>query len=100
MKKILVTLAAVLCCTICISAQETQEARNKTFNITLGDIEYAHHNDELSAGEAIGKILTGAVTGKTSVEATKYEEDVKSAIISGLSGEDSHRSWQAEDRRC
>ena len=86
MKKILLTLVAVLCCTICVSAQETQEARNKTFNITLGDIEYAHHNDELSAGDAIGKILTGAVTGKTSVEATKYEEDVKSAIIKGLSG--------------
>ena len=86
MKKIMMTLAAVLCCTISVLAQDTQEARNKIFNITLGEIQYAHHNDELSAGDAIGKILTGAVTGKTSVEATKYEEDVKSAIISGLSG--------------
>lgn len=88
MKKILMTLAAVFCCTISVLAQDTQEARNKIFNITLGEIQYAHHNDELSAGDAIGKILTGAVTGKTSVEATKYEEDVKSAIISGLSGEE------------
>jgi len=40
----------------------------------------------MSAGEAVGKILTGALTGQTSVQATEYEDDVKNAIIKGLSG--------------
>ena len=79
------TLAAVVCCTIFVLAQDTQKDRNRTYNITLGNVQYAHHDEKMSAGEAVGKILTGALTGKVSVEATKYEEDVKSAIIKGLS---------------
>ena len=86
MKKILMTLAAVLCCIISISAQNTQEGRNRTYNITLGNVQYAHHNEKLSAGDAVGKMITGVLTGQTSVQATKYEEDVKNAIIKGLSG--------------
>jgi hypothetical protein len=39
----------------------------------------------MSAGDAVGAVLTGVLTGQTSVEATKYEDDVKSAIIKGLS---------------
>ena len=85
MKKILLTLAAVVCCTIFVSAQDAQKDRNRTYNITLGKVQYAHHDEKMSADEAVGKILTGALTGKVSVEATKYEEDVKSAIIKGLS---------------
>ena len=85
MKKILLTLAAVLCCTMTVSAQDAQEGRNRTYNITLGNVQYTHHDEKLSAGDAVGKVLTGVLTGKTSVEATKYEEDVKSAIIKGLS---------------
>ena len=88
MRKTLMTLATVLCCTIAVSAQETQEAqegRNRTYDITLGKVQYAHHDEKMSADEAVGKIITGALTGKVSVEATKYEEDVKSAIIKGLS---------------
>ena len=86
MKKILMTLAAVLCCTISVSAQDAQEGRNRTYRITLGNVQYTHHNEEMSAGEAVGKILSGALSGKTSVQATNYEEDVKNAIIQGLSG--------------
>lgn len=76
------TLAALLCCAMSTSAQE---ARNQIYSITLGDVQYAHHDEKMSAGEAVGKVLTGVLTGQTSVQATKYEEDVKNAIIKGLS---------------
>ena len=86
MKKILTTLAAILCCAITISAQDAQTNRNRTYRITLGNVQYAHHNEKMSAGDAVGKVLSGVLTGKTEVQATKYEEDVKNAIIKGLSG--------------
>ena len=83
MKKILMTFVAILCCTISVSAQE---GRNQKYDIVLGNVEYTHHDEKLSAGDAVGKILTGVLTGQTSVQATKYEGDVKNAIIKGLSG--------------
>ncbi len=85
MKKILMTIVAVICCTqtMTVSAQEN---RNQVFNITLGNISYAHHDEKPTTGEAIGKIIAGAITGKASIEATKYENDVKNAIALGLSG--------------
>lgn len=86
MKKYLMTLAAVLCFAMTVSAQGSQEGRNRTYRITLNDVQYAHHDEKMSAGEAVGKILTGALTGQTSVQATEYEDDVKNAIIKGLSG--------------
>ena len=86
MKKILMTLAAVFCCITITSAQEGQEGRNRIYNITLGNVQYAHHNEKMSTGEVVGKVLAGVLTGQTSVQATKYEEDVKNAIIKGLSG--------------
>ena len=82
MKKNLLALAAVLFCAIAATAQE---ARNQVYNISLGRVEYAHHNEKLSAGETVGKIVTGVLTGQTSVQATKYEADVKNAIVKGLS---------------
>lgn len=85
MKKVIMTLAAVLCCTMFVWAQDAQKDRNRKYNITLGNVQYAHHDEKMSADEAVGKIISGALTGKVSVEATKYEEDVKSAIIKGLS---------------
>lgn len=86
MKKMM-TLAAAVCCviTMTVSAQNAQEGRNRSYNITLGNVQYAHHDEKMSAGDAVGKVLTGVLTGKTSVEATGYEEDVKNAIIKGLS---------------
>ena len=63
-----------------------QEDRNHIYRITLGNVQYAHHNDKMSAGEAVSKVLSGVLTGKTEVQATKYEGDVKNAIIKGLSG--------------
>ena len=86
MKKILMTLAAVLCCAITASAQDAQADRNKTYNIILGNVQYTHHDEKMSTGEAIGKVLTGVLTGQTSVQVTKYEADVQAAIIKGLSG--------------
>ena len=91
MKKILTTLAAILCCAITISAQDVQTNRNRTYRITLGNVQYAHHNEKMSAGDAVGKVLSGVLTGKTEVQATKYEEDVKNAIIKGLSGAHRYR---------
>ena len=78
MRKYLMTFAAVLCCTMAVWAQGD---RNRTYRITLDDVKYAHHDEKVSAGEAVGKILTGVLTGQTSVQASKYEEDVKNAII-------------------
>jgi len=77
--------AAITLMTIA-SAQDAQEGRNQVYNITLGDVQYAHSGEKMSAGEAVGKVLTGVLTGQTSVQATKYEEDVKNAIVKGLSG--------------
>ena len=91
MKKILTTLAAILCCAITISAQDAQTNRNRTYRITLGNVQYAHHNEKMSAGDAVGKVLSGVLTGKTEVQATKYEEDVKNAIIKGLSSAHRYR---------
>ena len=83
MQKI-VTIVALICA---IAFQvNAQENRNQTYNITLGNVQYAHHDEKMSAGEAIGKVLTGLATGQVSVQATKYEGDVKNAIIKGLSG--------------
>jgi hypothetical protein len=39
----------------------------------------------MSTGDAIGKVLTGVLTGKVEGQATKYEDDVKNAIVKGLS---------------
>ena len=80
----IVTIVTLICA---IAFQmNAQENRNQTYNITLGNVQYAHHNEKMSTGEAIGKVLTGLATGQVSVQATKYEEDVKNAIIKGLSG--------------
>ena len=91
MKKLLMTLAAVLCSITIASAQDAQEGRNQIYNITLGIVDYAHHNEKMSTGEAVGKVLAGVLTGQTSVQATKYEEDVKNAIIKGLSSAHRYR---------
>ncbi len=82
MRKFLMTLAAVLCCAMTVFGQAD---RNQTYRITLNNVQYAHHDEHMSAGEAVGQILSGALTGQTSVQATEYEEDVKNAIIKGLS---------------
>lgn len=82
MRKILVTLAAVLCCATTVFAQTD---RNQTYRVTLGEVKYAHHGEKMSAGDAVGKILSGVVSGKTTVQATQYEEDARNAIIKGCS---------------
>ena len=84
-------LAAVLCCITIASAQEPQADRNRTYRITLGNVEYTHRDEKMTAGEAVGKVLSGVLTGKTEVQATKYEGDVKNAIIKGLSGAHRYR---------
>ena len=86
MKKILMTITAVLCCSLTVSAQDAQANRNQVYNIMLNNVEYTHRDEKLSAGEAVGQILSGVLTGQTSVQASKYEDDVKNAIIKGLSG--------------
>ena len=85
MKKLLMAAAAITLMTTA-SAQDALDGRNQVYNITLGSVQYAHHGEKMSAGEAVGKVLTGVLTGQISVQATKYEEDVKAAIIKGLSG--------------
>lgn len=85
MKKLVMTLAAVLCCTLTISAQDVPADRNKQYNIVLNNSQYTHRDEKMSTGDAVSKILTGVLTGKTSVQAPKFEEDVKTAIVKGLS---------------
>ena len=48
MKKMVMTLVAVCCCVLTTSAQE---ARNCVYDITLGHVEYVHHDEKMSAGE-------------------------------------------------
>ena len=57
--------AIILCSVTTVYAQEVQKDRNCTYRITLGNVEYAHHNEKMSAGEAVGQVLSGALTGKT-----------------------------------
>ena len=83
-------LTFFFCCAM-TTVVNAQPDRNRTYRITLGNVQYAHHNEKMSAGEAVGKVLTGVLTGKTEVQATKYEEDVKNAIIKGLSGAHRYR---------
>ena len=95
MKKMMMA-AAALCCMISVSAQDTQqETRNKTYNVVLNKVEYAHHGEKLSAGDAVGAVLSGVLTGQTSIEASDYEDDVKAAIKKGLSN--AHR-FRFDDR--
>jgi len=85
-KTYLLTIAAFICCAVTALAQNARpEGRNQIYNITLGNVQYTHHNEKMSAGEAVGKVLTGVLTGQTSIEASKYEDDVKNAIVKGLS---------------
>ena len=91
MKKYLMMLAAVLCCSITVSAQDAQTDRNQTYRITLGNVQYTHHNEKMSKTDAISKVITGVLTGKTDVQATKYEDDVKNAIVKGLSNSRRYR---------
>ena len=85
MKKFFVAAVALFCCTLTMMAQDSLPDRNRTYRITLGNVQYAHHNEKMSTGDAIGKVLTGVLTGKVEGQATKYEEDVKNAIVKGLS---------------
>ena len=85
MKKIMMTIAAVVCCILSVSAQDNQADRNKVYTIVLNNVEYTHSGEKMSAGEAIGKALAAVLTGQSSVQVSDYEADVKNAIIKGLS---------------
>ena len=43
MKRILITLAAVLCCAMTVSAQGSQEGRNRTLAVSLDESFRAQH---------------------------------------------------------
>ena len=98
MKKIIWTLAAVFCCIATASAQNAEEGRNRTYNIVLDKAEYTHRDDKMSTGEAVSKLVTGILSGKTDVQATKYEGDVKTAIIKGLSSSYRYRYNEAMEK--
>ena len=98
MKKIIWTLAAVFCCIATASAQNAEEGRNRTYNIVLDKVEYTHRDDKMSTGEAVSKLVTGILSGKTDVQATKYEGDVKTAIIKGLSSSYRYRYNEAMEK--
>ena len=86
MKKLLSTLALFFCCIVTASSQDAQTDRNRIFRITLGNVQYAHHDEKMSTGEAVGHVLSTVLTGQSTIQSTQYEEDVKNAVIKGLSG--------------
>jgi len=86
MKKIFLLAAFIFMAVTDIYAQE---GRNQIYRIWLGSVQYTHRNEKMSTTDAISKVVAGVLTGKTDIQATKYEEDVKNAIIKGLS--ESHR---------
>ena len=57
MKKIMMTLAAVLCCAMTVSAQDAQEGRNRTHRITL-------EGDDIS----LCKVQSGGKDIKTAID--------------------------------
>ena len=87
----MMTIAAIFCCILTVSAQGNQTDRNKVYTILLNNVEYTHRGEKMSAGEAIGKALAAVLTGQSSVQVTDYEADVKNAIIKGLSGAHRYR---------
>ncbi len=105
MRKFFMTAVALLFCALTMMAQDGEAERNKMYRVTLGKIQYAHHNEKMSTNDAVGKALTGLVTGKIEVQATKYESDVKNAIIRGalqclpLQVQQSVRSGRSRGRR-
>jgi len=54
MKKTMMTLAAVLCCSMSIFGQDVPTDRNRTYRITLNNVQYAHHDEKMSAGDEGG----------------------------------------------
>lgn len=84
----MVMVMVLLCGAISLSAQEE---RNRIYNIMLGDVRYAHHDEKVDAGNLLGQILVGAMTGKASVQATNYEEEAMNAVVRGLSNAHRYR---------
>lgn len=74
MKTILITLAAVLCCAMTVFAQE---GRNQTYRITLNKVQYAHHNEKMSAGDAV----EGVDISRCKVQSGG--KDIKAALDAG-----------------
>lgn len=62
-------MAALLCCAINVSAQDVPSDRNRTYRITLNNIQYTHHNEKMSAGEAVGKVQNGGKDIKAALDA-------------------------------
>ena len=77
MKTILITLAAVLCCAMTVSAQGSLEGRNRTYRITLNKVQYAHHNEKMSAGDAV----EGVDISRCKVQSGG--KDIKAALDAG-----------------
>lgn len=70
MRKILISFAVILCCTIMVSAQE---ARNQRYYIAMSNFKYVHSGKTMSTGETVNKIIAGVATGKTSEQLIQYE---------------------------
>lgn len=85
MKKVLILCAVAFAM---FSTAKAQESRNKVHDLFLNDIVYAHQQDKeekLSTGEVVEKVLDALATGGNMVQETKHYDDVKNAVIMGLS---------------
>jgi hypothetical protein len=38
------------------SAQNVDPNRNRSYNIVLNNVQYTHHNEKMSAGDAVGAV--------------------------------------------
>ena len=85
MKKVF-TICALALTMLC--AAKAQENRNQVHELFINDIIYGHQqekDEKLSTGEVVEKVLDALATGATTVQETKHYDDVKNAVIMGLS---------------
>ena len=83
MKKILMTIAAVLCCAF-VSEVNAQENRNQRVLVGVNQMNYPKKQRK-DAGAVLGAIADALLTGQVTTQKENYESAVRSAIVKGIS---------------
>ena len=93
LKAMFFIVMACVCMTIGAYAQSNQ---NEVYRVVLGNVKYVNSGSALTASNAINVlgVVTGATnSGKVSKQAPRYENNVKVAIVKGLSGANRYRYY-------
>lgn len=93
-KKLFRTLLMVMAMTMCATVQaddmlslQGNEERNPTYTISVNKVEYANPNEEkATVGNVVGKALDLIVAGQNTQQLKGYEQQVRAAIVRGISG--------------